>query len=101
MPGRVEWLIWKVVGSHDGAANKSLQRKCCKHIQADATEIPSVSYDDSKKGEFNTNSYNRAMFTMTLLDGKLFNMFPWVFEPNERKPAIPMARHITSDIPVE
>lgn len=46
-------------------------------------------------------SYNRAMLTKMLSDGKLLSTFPSVFEPKERNPAMPMARHMIRDTPVE
>ena len=41
------------------------------------------------------------MFTMMLSDGKLLRTLPWVFEPKERNPAIPIAKHIIKDTLVE
>lgn len=45
--------------------------------------------------------YNRAMLTTILSDGKLFRTLPWVLDPKDRNPAMPIARHITREIPVE
>lgn len=41
------------------------------------------------------------MLTMILSDGKLFNTFPWVLDPNARKPVRAMVRHMSKETPVE
>jgi hypothetical protein len=41
------------------------------------------------------------MFTMILLEGKLLSTLPWVFDPNDKKPARAITKHITIETPVE
>jgi hypothetical protein len=46
-------------------------------------------------------THSRAMFTMILLEGKLLSTLPWVFDPNDKKPARAITKHITIETPVE
>lgn len=46
-------------------------------------------------------AYNRAMLTRILSAGKLFRTFPCVFDPKDKNPARPIARHMHKETMVE
>lgn len=97
----VEGFVRKVVGRHDRAADESLEGESGQHIQTKAAGFLSANLALIRNKIMMAVPYNRAMLTMILFDGKLLSTFPCVFEPKDRNPAIPIARHMISDTPVE
>lgn len=54
-----------------------------------------------KHGNAPVVPYSRAMLTRMLSAGKLLSTFPCVFDPKDRKPARPIARHMHKETIVE
>ena len=98
MPIRVPWLVLEPIVGHNFTAYKCLERKCGKHVEPKTAELWLAMNVCLQKHDI---PYKRAILTITLSLGKLFNRFPSVLSPNVKNPASAIVKHANIEMAVE
>lgn len=94
---RVPRLIREIVVRHDFTADERLQGQGSEHVQTETAftrSAPSLR-------ERPTDTYNRAILTITLSVGKLLRTLPFVLSRKVIKPASAIVMHAAIEMLVE